>query len=123
MLSVTLTIGFNAALEKWLFKLDDKPMLGNGIFWLMLFVILVIAVCTALALLFTVPAIAGGFGMLRRKRWARKVLLVSGAIAALDFPIGTALGVYTYWFLLGAGEKDNPVTERFDSHTSQSWMT
>jgi len=26
--------------------------------------------------------------------------LVSAAIAALDFPFGTALGVYTFWFLL-----------------------
>jgi hypothetical protein len=54
------------------------------------------------ALLFTVPAIAGGYGMLKQRRWARKWVLVSAVVAALNVPFGTALAVYTFWFLLGS---------------------
>ena len=82
--------------------LDRGDPAARDATWLWLFVIAVVAVYVVVALLFTVPAIAAGFGMLKQKRWARKLAMVSAAIAALDFPFGTALGVYTFWFLLGS---------------------
>jgi hypothetical protein len=65
----------------------------------------VVAVYVLFALLFTVPAIAGGFGLLMKKRWARKFVLVSAVVAALDFPFGTAIAAYTLWFLLGSSRR------------------
>ena len=113
-LSVAVLIGFKTALEKWVFPLGDGAGGGDPEFWLGILFLGGVTVFTAGALLFTVPAIAGGIGMLRRKRWARNALLVSGAIAVLNFPLGTALAVYTFWLLLGPGrrplheETDNP---------------
>jgi hypothetical protein len=100
-LSVAILIGFKAALERWLFPASDAS--SNPEFWLYVIAVAAVMVYVLLALLFTVPAIAGGFRMLRHKAWARKLVLVSAVIAAFDFPFGTAIAVYTLWFLLGSG--------------------
>ena len=100
-LSVAVLIGFKTALEKWVFSLGDGAGGGDPEFWLGIIFLGAVTVFTTGAVIFTVPAIMGGIGLLRRKRWARKALLVSGAIAAVNFPLGTGLAVYTYWFLLG----------------------
>jgi hypothetical protein len=102
-LSVTILVGFKAALEWWLFPASDAG--SDPEFWLYGLAALAVAVYVLFALLFTIPAIAGGFGMLRHKAWARKLVLVSSVVAALDFPFGTAIAVYTFWFLLGSGRR------------------
>jgi hypothetical protein len=102
LLAMVLLFGFKAALERWVFPIRD----GGGSdpeLWLGVFFVAALAVCTLFAVLFTVPAIAGGFGMLKQRRWARKLVIVSSVVAALDFPLGTALAVYTFWFLLANG--------------------
>ena len=100
-LSVAVLFGFKAALEWWLFPAGDSTG-PDPEFWLYVFAVAVVAVYVLLALLFTVPAIAGGFGLLMRKRWARKLVLISAVVAAFDFPFGTTIAVYTVWFLLGS---------------------
>jgi hypothetical protein len=47
----------------------------------------------------TIPAFIAGYGMLKRKKWARIWAIISGVIAAMQFPLGTAVTVYTFWFL------------------------
>jgi O-antigen/teichoic acid export membrane protein len=44
--------------------------------------------------------IIGGFGLFTRSNWARILVLILSAIDLLNFPIGTALGVYTIWVLV-----------------------
>jgi hypothetical protein len=100
-LSVTVLVGFKAVVERWVFPIDYGDS-ADAAFWLYVFAIGVTTVYAVGALLFTVPAIAGGYGMLKRKRWARKFVLVSAAVAALNVPFGTVLAVYTFWFLLGS---------------------
>ncbi len=48
----------------------------------------------------SVPGIIGGIGLLKRKNWARILILIISAIDLLNFPIGTALGVYSIWVLV-----------------------
>jgi hypothetical protein len=58
---------------------------------------------TAIAFFLTltsVPAIIGGIGLLKRKSWARILLLIVSALQLLDIPLGTALGIYTIWVLI-----------------------
>jgi hypothetical protein len=43
-----------------------------------------------------------GWGLLRREPWARMLTMVLSFIALLNFPLGTALGVYSLWVLLPA---------------------
>lgn len=52
-------------------------------------------------LLCALPSLLAGYAMLKRKSWARVMGIVAAAFAALSFPFGTALGVYTFWFLFG----------------------
>jgi hypothetical protein len=101
-LSVAVLFGFQAALEWWLFPAGDSTG-SDPEFWLYVFAVAVVAAYVLIALLFTVPALAGGFGLLGHKDWARKLVLVSAVVAALDFPFGTAIAVYTFWFLISSG--------------------
>lgn len=48
----------------------------------------------------------GGFGLLTRAPWGRTLTLVAGFLELLNFPIGTALGIYAIWVLLSTGSED-----------------
>ncbi len=48
----------------------------------------------------SLPGIIGGFGLLKRKSWARILLIILGCLSLLNLPLGTCLGVYTLWVLL-----------------------
>ena len=50
-----------------------------------------------------VAGIAAGWGLLDRRPWARTLAIVLGIIKLLEFPLGTALGVYTLWVLVSPG--------------------
>jgi len=47
-----------------------------------------------------VPKIIGGFYLLKRKEWSRILILVLSFLSLLNFPLGTALGVYSLIILL-----------------------
>jgi hypothetical protein len=53
----------------------------------------------------TIPSLIAGYGLLKRKRWARTMGIIAGVTAAMMFPIGTAVCVYSIWFLLSEGGK------------------
>ena len=58
---------------------------------------------TALAFFLVVtslPEIIGGFGLLKRKAWARIIILVMACLDLLWIPIGTMIGIYELWVLL-----------------------
>jgi len=50
-------------------------------------------------LLFSVPSFVAGYALLKRKPWAKVAAIISGVVSAMSFPIGTAVCVYTFWFL------------------------
>ena len=51
-------------------------------------------------MVFAVPGIIAGVGLFMRKNWGRILTLIIGFLKILDFPLGTALGVYTAVILL-----------------------
>jgi len=58
---------------------------------------------TAVGLLLVVlgiPGLVAGAGLLARKSWARILAIVVGILALVNFPIGTAIGVYTLFVLM-----------------------
>ena len=69
-----------------------------------------------LALFITIlsaPSILVGWGLMRHRPWARILGLILSALELLNFPLGTALGIYGFWVLLN-GEtetlfRDTPV--------------
>ena len=46
------------------------------------------------------PAILGGVGLLKRRNWGRILILIVAALSLLNFPLGTAYGIYAFWVLL-----------------------
>jgi hypothetical protein len=46
------------------------------------------------------PGLVGGLGLLYNKNWARIVVMIVGILCLPNFPLGTALGIYTFWVLL-----------------------
>ena len=51
-------------------------------------------------LIISVPDIIGGIGLLRRKSWARILVLILSVLKLINFPLGTAVGVYSIWVLM-----------------------
>ncbi|CAN5151857.1 MAG: hypothetical protein ACR2GW_09895 [Pyrinomonadaceae bacterium] len=45
----------------------------------------------------SLPSLAAGIGLLKRRSWSRLLALIVGCISLLNFPFGTALGIYTLW--------------------------
>jgi hypothetical protein len=48
----------------------------------------------------SLPAIIGGWWLMRYKEWARILVVVLGILQIGNVPLGTALGAYTLWVLL-----------------------
>ncbi|MGH9478393.1 MAG: DUF7144 family membrane protein [Terriglobales bacterium] len=55
-----------------------------------------------LLLTISVLTIMAGVGLLQKQSWARVLAIVMGILRLLDFPFGTALGIYTLWVLVPA---------------------
>jgi hypothetical protein len=57
---------------------------------------------TTVGLLMTalgLPGLLAGYGLLTRKPWARVLTIVVGILSLVNFPVGTAIGLYTLWVL------------------------
>ena len=49
----------------------------------------------AIAILFLIPKIVIGFGLVNGRKWAMMPALVYGIIGIISFPVGTLIGVYS----------------------------
>jgi phage shock protein PspC (stress-responsive transcriptional regulator) len=54
---------------------------------------------SGLLVLFSLPGIFAGLGLLKYESWARILALILGFINLINIPFGTILGVYTIWVL------------------------
>ena len=52
-----------------------------------------------LVLVMSAPSIIAGIGLLRYRPWAKVLAMIVSALHILNFPLGTALGVYGLWVL------------------------
>ncbi len=48
-----------------------------------------------------VPSMIAAYALLKRKAWAKTAGIVAGVFAAAQMPVGTAVAVYTFWFMFG----------------------
>ena len=63
---------------------------------------MIIFLCAFIGLLYgvmTIPSFVAGYALLKKKRWAKTAAIIGGVTAAMNFPIGTAVCVYTFWLL------------------------
>lgn len=64
------------------------------------FVLSIVAnIVMVVALILSVPGILAGIGLFKRKEWARILTLIISVLDLINFPIGTAVGVYSIWAL------------------------
>lgn len=68
--------------EAWVFEWLDRFMQLLG--W-------------AFIIIFAIPRIIAGVGLLNKKPWALMVALIWGCLGVFSFPLGTALCGYTIW--------------------------
>ncbi len=61
----------------------------------------VMIVVFAVTLFQVTPSLLAGYALLKRKRWAKTMGIIAAMLAGLSFPFGSALCVYTLWFLFG----------------------
>lgn len=54
----------------------------------------------SLFLVLALPQIIGGLGLMKKREWARILILVVSFFHLLSFPLGTALSVYSFVILL-----------------------
>jgi hypothetical protein len=52
---------------------------------------------TIVFLVYAIPSIACGFGLLQQRRWARILGIILAAISLIKFPFGTIFGAYALW--------------------------
>jgi hypothetical protein len=57
-------------------------------------------VIAAIMAVMAIPGLIGGYGLLRRRKWARILVSILGFISIFEPPFGTVLGVYALWVLL-----------------------
>jgi O-antigen/teichoic acid export membrane protein len=50
--------------------------------------------------LFALPGLVTGIGLLKRAAWSRVAALVLAVFKLFNFPLGTAVGAYTFWVLM-----------------------
>ena len=70
------------------------------------FMTLIFVFVGAFSLAMTIPPVVAGYALLRRRPWAKVAGIVGGVVAASSFPIGTAVAVYTLWFLFSDAGKE-----------------
>lgn len=58
-------------------------------------------VCLAMS----IPSLVTGFGLMKRREWARILGIVLCIIQLIGFPIGTAIGIYGLWVLFNPATK------------------
>jgi hypothetical protein len=56
-------------------------------------------VIAILLVIFSIPAIIGAIGLLKKKEWGRILVLIVSFFDLLHIPLGTLLGGYSIWVL------------------------
>ncbi len=50
-------------------------------------------------ILVSLPGLLAGMGLMNHRGWARILAMIVAVFHILNLPIGTALGIYTFWVL------------------------
>ncbi|MDT7542916.1 MAG: hypothetical protein QOE33_2820 [Acidobacteriota bacterium] len=69
------------------------------------FILFALGIGFFISMLLFIPTLVAGYGLLKRKSWGRTAGIVAAILAALNIPFGTALAVYSFWFLFGKGQR------------------
>jgi hypothetical protein len=74
---------------------DPNPEAVMGI------VVIIMIGILATLIIFLIPKIVAGFGLRNGRSWAKIWAIIACCLAVINIPLGTALGVYGFWFIFG----------------------
>jgi hypothetical protein len=63
------------------------------------FIVFVLAFMMVIYGMMILPSFVAGYALLKRKSWAKIASIVAGVMSGMSFPLGTAVCIYTFWFL------------------------
>ena len=101
VLIMIVTLVFMGAMMSEIFS--QAARMGDDRFGEFMPVVLVFA--GVLQVAFTIPSIVAGYAFLKRRPWAKIAGIIAAVVAAMSFPLGTALAVFTFWFLFSDAGK------------------
>lgn len=73
----------------------------------------------AFMILFSLPSLIAGYALLKRKSWAKLAGIIAAGLTAMSMPFGTALTVYTIWFL--CGQQGDQLYRKGAANTYEPW--
>jgi hypothetical protein len=65
-------------------------------------------VIAGIVIVCSLPGIIAGIGLFKRKEWGRILTLIISVLHLVNFPVGTAVGIYCIWAMI-----QPEVTEQF----------
>jgi len=65
------------------------------------FFVAMAAFMVVFTLVWCIPSMIAAYALLKRKKWAKTASIVAGVFAATQIPVGTAVGIYSFWFAFG----------------------
>jgi hypothetical protein len=95
---VLLFMGFVAGMISSIAATDPNAP-PAALFWMLAVFVFVIY------LVMSLPSLIAGYAMMKKKSWARMAGIVASILAAMSFPFGTALCVYSLWYFFGDAGK------------------
>lgn len=104
VLGIAVAIGFfvlGAGTTATILATDDSEEAAVGAAWAggcMTFI-------AALIALLSIPSIIAGWGLSKKKSWARILTIIISILSLPQFPIGTAIGVYALVILFNEESK------------------
>jgi hypothetical protein len=69
------------------------------------FIAVIVALVVIVNVLLAIPSFVAGYAFLKRKPWAKTAGIVAAVLSALRIPFGTAVSIYTFWFLFSTPGK------------------
>jgi len=66
----------------------------------MIITMIVASSITIFFIIISLPDLIGGIGLLKRRGWARILVMIIAVLDLFIIPIGTVIGVYTLWVLM-----------------------
>ena len=69
------------------------------------FFVFILAFAFLINIVLAVPPFVAGYAFLKRRPWAKIAGIIAAVVAAIRVPFGTAVAIYTFWFLFSAPGK------------------
>jgi hypothetical protein len=83
---IATIVGFNASLDESAVAVPILALIGG--------------VAASIIIMLSLPRLIAGIALLKYRNWGRILTVIVSILGMIDFPFGTALGIYGLWVML-----------------------